>query len=267
MGIWGHKVPTYHHELFGDDEPHSLYFIIMKMTDFWEMHPLRPEFTTLFSMLELLAPEKQEKLKRYVYEIPWENLEDVAPGWHFIPGIHRSAKLVEYLKRDGKIKVPAVVYFGKNLRKDQWKNGYVYEGHHRAGAAAVLKWPTIPALVLHTVEVLRVPSLAGMTDDERDQMGQEQRKRGFPDSSRIHGLTLQYWTEKELRTFMRPRPNDKLQYFTQNKYPITRNCTIDHPDWEGIPRGIVIKNKRGEFPLPWDRDIENHSQSTPTKNG
>jgi len=267
MGIWGHKVPRYHQELFGDDEPHSLYFIIMKMTDFWEMHPLRPEFTTLFTILERLAPEKTKQLKRYVYDIPWKGLEDIAPGCHFIPGYHRSARLVPILERDGEIKVPPVVFFGINLRNNGWKNGYVFEGKHRIGAAAVLKWPTVPALVLHTVEVLKAPSYAGMTHDERDKMRQEQLKKGLPDSSQIHGLTLQYWTEKELRTFMRPRPNDKSQYFTQNKLPITRGSTIDHPDWEGIPRGIVIKKKGREFLLPWDRDTGNHSQSTPTTNG
>ena len=250
MGIWGHVVPKYHREIFGNDEPHSLYFILMKLMDFWEMHPLRPEFTTIF---QIVPKEKQDEFKqRYIKHIPIEGLEAIAPGCHFIPGFHRSAKLVPYLERDKEIRVPPVVFFGIDLKNEQWKSGYIYEGKHRVGAAAVLKWSTVPALVLHTVGELEGVGYCGMTVDEREEMYKEQMKRGLPNSSRIHGMQIILWSEEELRTFMRPRSHNKSKYYMQgDKLVITGYKLNNHPDWEGVPKGIVISHKGKEIARPW----------------
>jgi hypothetical protein len=259
MAVWGHKVPEYHREIFGDDEPRSMYFIIMTIADYWEMHPLRPEFSTLYAV----APQEiKDRFSRYIQQVPVTrcpdkrfycgvpgSVEDIAPGCHFIPGFHKSAGLVRALKANG-MTIPPVVYFGKDLPKNQWENGYVYEGKHRFGAAGILGWPTVPALVLHTVAALN--GYCGMTDDEREILKQEQAKRDLPDSSRIHGVTIPFWTEQELRTFMRPRPNNPLQYYMQNKLPTIRGCARGHPDWKDVPRGVVIRKKGGDIPLPWD---------------
>lgn len=248
MGILLHKVPKYHKELFGDDRPRSLYLIIMAVFDFWEMHPLRPEFTTLFNSL---SAEKSKEFKdKYVKEVPLEGLENIAPAWHFQPGIHRSWQLIKYLPRDGEIKVPLTIFFGKGLKKNQWEKGRVYEGSHRAGAASALGWKTVPALVLDTVGIAR-DGYCGMSDEDRMEMRKKQEEMGLQNTSRIHGVQIHLWSEKELRQFMFPRPKDRTKYGMQDLH--TSKCKEGHPGWDGIKEGSVeIKIRAGNFKLPWE---------------
>jgi len=248
MGILLYKIPKYHEEIFGDDRPRCFYLIIMAVFDFWEMHPLRPEFTTIFSSLPV---EKVQEFKdKYVKEVPLEGLEGIAPAWHFERGIHRSWRLIEYLPRDGRIKTPLTIFFGKGLKNNQWEKGYIYEGSHRAGAASALKWKTVPAFVLDAVG-MSGNGYCNMTYEDRTEMGKKQETKGFPNTSRIHGVKIHEWSEKELRQFMRPRPKDKTKYFMQDLH--TSKCREDHPEWEGIKKGTIeIKIRSGNFKLPWE---------------
>ena len=248
MGILLHKIPKYHKEIFGDNKPRSLYFIMMKILDRFNMHPLRPEFTP---MLRILTEEQKQVFKdKFVQEVPIEGLEDIAPSFHFERGVHRSWRLIEYLARDKVIKEPLAIFYGKGLKNDQWEKGYIYEGKHRAGAAKLLDWKTVPAFVLHTVGMTG-DGYCGMAYEERTEMKKEQKKRGFPDTSRICGVRINLWSEKELRTFMYPRPKDPNQYYIQDM-DITK-CKLGYPAWEGIPKGSVeIKLREGNFKLPWE---------------
>lgn len=248
MGILLHKIPKYHKELFGDDRPRSLYLVIMAVFDFWEMHPLRPEFTSLF---KTLPEEKIQGFKdKYVQEVPLEGLEGIAPAWHFEPGIHRSWQLIKWLPRDGEIKVPLTIFFGKGLKRNQWEKGYVYEGNHRAGAASALNWKTVPAFVLDTVG-MSGNGYCNMVPEDRIEMSKKQEELGILNTSRIHGVKIHLWSEKELRQFMYPRPNDRTKYGMQDI--ITSKCREDHPEWEGIEKGsIEIKIRAGNFKLPWE---------------
>ena len=247
MGILLHKVPKYHKEIFGDDKPRSLFFLLLKVFGHFNMHPIRAEFTPM----NRFSTEKQKKAFRdkFVQEIPIEGLEDIAPAFHFDRGVHRSWRLIEYLAKDKAIKEPLAVFRGKGLKNDQWKYGYIYEGKHRAGAAKLLGWKTVPAFVLHTVGM--VNGRDGMTFDERREMKEEQKKRGLPDTSRIHGTKIHLWSERELRQFMYPRPNNPNQYYVQDLD--TTKCKLGHPEWEKVPKGSVeIKLRSGNFKLPWE---------------
>ena len=248
MGILLHKIPEFHEEVFGDDKPRSLYFIMMKTLDRFNMHPLRPEFTP---MLQISTEEQKKVFKdKFVKEVPLEGMEGIAPAFHFESGIHRSWKLKEYLVRDKIIKQPLAIFYGKGLKKDQWKNGYVYEGHHRAGAAKLLKWETVPALVLHTVEMTG-DGYCGMSYEDRKEMKEEQKKRGFPNTSRICGVRITAWSEKELREFMYPRPKDPNKYYIQDM-DITK-CKLGHPAWENVPEGSAeISLGSGNIKIPWE---------------
>lgn len=247
MSHWVFKLRSGHEEVFGDDRPRSYHFIIMKLFDFWEMHPLRPELTTMYQN----RPE-EEKLRfkeKYVEEVKFKGMTGIAPAFHFEPGVHRSWQLINYLKRDGEIKVPCCVWFGKEKNG----RGYVYEGHHRVGAAELVGWETIPALVLDLCGA--IPGPQSMPIKDKEEFRQEQMKRGLPDSTRIHGRKIHEWSEKELRTFMIPRPHNKSKYYMQSLF--TSECAMGHPDWEGIPVGsIVIDIRAGKFVLPWEKGEE-----------
>ena len=247
MGILLHKLPKHHKEIFGDDKPRSLYFTMIKILDRFNMHPIRPEFTP---MLRISTEEQKQNFKnRFVTEVPIKGLEDIAPASHFERGVHRSWKLIEYLARDKKINEPLAIFYGKNLKNDHWENGFIYEGKHRAGAAKLLEWKTVPAFVLHTVGV--GIGRDGVTDDERKEIKEEQKKRGLPDTSRIYGTRIHGWSERELRQFMYPRPNNPNQYYVQSLD--TTECKLGHPGWEGIPRGSVeLKLRSGIVKFRWE---------------
>lgn len=248
MGILLHKLPKFHQEIFGDDKPRSLYFLLLKVFGHFNMHPIRAEFTPMnrFSTKE----QKKNFRNKFVEEIPLEGLEDIAPAFHFERGVHRSWRLIECLARDRVIKEPLAVFYGKGLKNDKWKRGYIYEGKHRAGAAKLLGWKTVPAFVLHTVGMTG-DGYCDMTFDERKEMKEEQKKRGLLDTSRIHGVKIHLWSERELRQLMYPRPNDPNQYYVQDLD--TTKCDLNHPAWENIPRGSVeIKLRSGIFKLPWE---------------
>ena len=249
MGILLHKLPRFHKEIFGDDNPRSLYFIMMKTLDRFNMHPIRPEFTP---MLRISSDEQKQAFKdKFVEEVPIEGLEDIAPAFHFEKGVHRSWRLIEMLAKDKHIKEPLAIFYGKGLKDNHWKNGYIYEGKHRAGAAKLLGWETVPAFSLHTVGT--GDGYCNMTYDERAEMKKEQEKRGLPDTSRICGVRINLWSERELRQFMYPRPKDPNQYYVQDLD--TTKCGLGHPAWEGIPKGSVeIKLREGNFKLPWEID-------------
>jgi len=206
MNIYLFKLEKGHREVFGDDRPHGYYFMIMKLFDFWAMHPLRPELATIYQTRN--AEDQCLFKEKYIEEVPLvEGMGGVAPAWHFQRGIHRSWRLIEYLERDGEIKVPCSVWLGL----DGYPDGYVHEGHHRSGAARVLGWKTIPALKLIVSSV--VSGVCYMTDEERREMRAEQLKRGLLDTSRIHGLKIAHWTQEELKKFMYPRPHDPKKYY------------------------------------------------------
>jgi len=207
--VYTHKVPKYHYELFGDDKPRGYFLIIMAVFDFWEMHPLRGE---LVPMLRMVSDEEKQKFKdKYVQEFPIEKLEGIAPEFHFEKGAHRSSRLVDSLTKHKKILTPLVIF----QNKTSWKYGRVYEGHHRSGAAKILKWQTVPAFVLETMEKRSI-GYGNMTMEDREELQQKQKSLGLPDSSRIHGTTLAYWSDYEIHQFMVPRPKNPKQYNVRN---------------------------------------------------
>jgi len=243
MGTRVYRLSKHHEELFGNDQPRSFYFILMTVFDFWEMHPLRPEFMTLYQYIT--EDQRRAFRDKYVEEVPLAGLDGVAPGWHFNEGVHRSWRLLGYLKRDKKINVPLIIFYG-----DEWPDGYVYEGHHRAGAAKELGWDTVPAFVFNLVGI-EPGGYCYMTDRDRKDMGRIQEEKGLPNTSRIHGMKINFWSEKELRSFMFPRKQDRTKYGVQDM--ITSKCQgEDHPEWNGIERGITIKIRNGDFKLPWE---------------
>jgi hypothetical protein len=214
-GVHTFKVKGFHEELFGDDKPRGYYIIIMKLFNFFAMHPLRPELTTMYQN----RPKKEQGLFRgkYIQPVPIIGAEGVAPAWHFERGIHRSWRLIEYLERDGGIKVPCCIF----ERKD--RPLYVYEGHHRTGAAVRLGWTTVPALLLEQVDVR--PGYCHMTEDDREELAEEQVNRGLPNTSRIHGMKIAGWTPEELEEFMYPRPHNPKQYYMKYLF-------VGDADWQ-----------------------------------
>jgi len=103
MSVYMFRLSKHHKEVFPDDKPRSYYFILAKLFDFWEMHPLRPEFVTLhkFAGVDLEAFNK-----KYVEDlIISDSYTGIAPGWHFEPGIHKSWQLIKWLDRDKEMKV------------------------------------------------------------------------------------------------------------------------------------------------------------------
>lgn len=238
------KLRDHHKEVFGDENPRSYYFLLMKLFDFWEMHPLRPEFVSLykFSGIDLQALKD-----KYVVDLLFDgNITGIAPGWHFEPGIHKSWQLIKWLPRDGEIRMPLVVYYGKSIK--QWVSGHVYEGHHRSGAANRLGWKTFPALVLDAVGTEE--GFCEMTQKDRDEMGRIQEKKGLPNSSRIHGVKIALWTDTELRSFMYPRLQDKTKFGIQNML-LSECAGASYPEWLKFGEGSIVLNAgHGVFKAP-----------------
>lgn len=245
MSVYVFKLPKYHKEVFGDDRPRSYYFILSKLFDFWEMHPLRPEFVSLHKFSGVNTEVFNEK---YVEEtIISDSFTGIAPGWHFESGIHKSWQLIKWLDRDKMMQVPLVMYFGVQS-VTTWKSGHVYEGHHRAGAANRLGWRTFPVFKLFVTHT--EPGFCEMTPEDRTEMGKIQDERGLPNTSRIHGVKIAMWTEPELRQFMFPRKEDVTKFGIQNM--ITTKCLgKEYPEWQKFgDKPIKLNAGHGVFKEP-----------------
>lgn len=243
------KLNKNHNELFPDEKPHSYYFIISKMFDFWEIHPLRPEFVSAYKIKfqkdKFSGDEFDTFTERFVTKfLITDSLTGMAPCYHFEPGVHKSWQLIKWLPRDGKMIVPCVVYFGK----EQWKSGHVYEGHHRSGAANCVGWRYIPAIVMNCVGFGE--GYCNMTDEDRTEMSKIQNEGNIPNISRIHGVQIALWTDTELRSFMYPRPKDCTKFSMQSL--ITTECVgSKHSEWVKFGDGPIRLNVgHGVFKSP-----------------
>jgi len=251
MSIYLFKLDKNHDKLFPDGKPRSYYFIIAKIVDYWEMHPLRPEFVTAyatrFQKYKYAGPEVEAFKEKYITKyLITDGLTGMAPGYHFETGVHRSWRLIERLPIDGEIKVPCVIYWGKKV--GMWMSGHVYEGHHRAGAANCIKWRYIPAIVMHCVGTGK--GYCNMTDEDREEMGKIQDERGLINTSRIHGVQIALWTASELRSFMFPRADDKTKFSIQSLN--TTECIgSEHLGWKDYPYDPIKLNAgHGVFKAP-----------------
>lgn len=234
-----------HDLVFFHGKPQSMYFLMSLICDYYNTHPLRPEFTSLYQY----TTDKRKKFIRDIFVSDVEitnDLEGVAPAFHFKPGVHRSWRIIEYLKRDKQILVPLVVINDNGQLT-------VYEGHHRAGAAKLLGWKTIPAIVLNADG--KAPGYGNMSNDNRLMFRDILLNRGLPDTSRIHGMKIHTWSEKELRQFMVPRPGAQGKYNARSQ--VISDC-VDEEDarWKDVPRGIIIRIREGDFILPWEIESE-----------
>lgn len=208
MGLWLYRMKIGHKEVFGSDEPHSYHFILLKAFDFWNIHPLRPELSSLYHFSGEENKKRFEKFVNREYPLT-EGLEGVAPKEHFGILNHRSENMVVRLSKDKRIHVPCSVMECQN-----WS--YVYEGHHRSGAAAFLGWKYIPAFVV-VRDCVDKDTMSCMTDGERELMSIEQEKRGLPDSSRVHGIKHTSWTKEHREQFMF-KPENSHQWRMKHIY-------------------------------------------------
>lgn len=238
------EVPVYkmrkgHIELFGDNEPRSYFYIALMTTDSWNVHPIRSEFAVRF--MRQSEEKRQEFRDKYVEEFTLtEEVKGIAPAWHFEYGIHKSWRMKEYLERDKMIHNPCIMWVG-----DNYPQGFVFEGHHRTGAAAALNWKTIPAVILH--EEGFAPGYGKMSHADREAMRIGLKERGLPNTSRIQGLKIWFYTELEARQFLIPRPNVPNQFLVRSQD--IAECVGEAPEWADIPRGkeFTVKGRVYKF--------------------
>jgi len=243
--VYVFKLGRYHEEVVGDSNPRSYYLLLAKLFDFWEMHPLRPEFVPLWRHSGV---DTEVFKKKYVENtIISDSFTGMAPGWHFSPGIHKSWRLIELLPKDKEIKVPLVMYFSRPPLYN-WVAGHVYEWHHRSGAANRLGWKTFPALKFYATGTK--PGLYGMSFEDREELSSIQRSKGLPDISRICGVQIAKWTEEELRSYMYPRKEDNTKFNFQDM--LTTKCIgREHPEWKKFGKGPIKLNAgHGVFKAP-----------------
>ncbi len=240
--VMTYRMSRGHVELFGDDKPRSYLYIALLTTDSWNVHPIRSEFAVRFMRQD--EARRQQFRDNYVEEFPLtDEVQGVAPEWHFEekdPWVHRSWRLKQYLERDKMIHNPCIVWIG-----DNYPQGFVFEGHHRTGAAAALNWKTIPAVVLHEAGV--EPGYGKMSHHDRNAMRVGLEARGLPNTARIQGLKIWFYNEAEARQFLIPRPNNPNQFYVRDMD--IANCRGEAPEWADVPRGkeFTVKGRVYKF--------------------
>ena len=137
--MYKYKIPNFHQEIFGDDEPKTGDEISMAFFGVDGQGACE-------SWVKRGRPGNTNK---YITEIEVSKLDGICtkPGWQHEYPRNKHVDLIEDIRKNG-------ILFPLTVTREVTKNGTKYgvlKGHHRGGAALMLGIKTVPAFVFERV--------------------------------------------------------------------------------------------------------------------